>query len=132
MKGGRFITHMKKLNEPEVGLANFFASGPLALGGKLGPSCGSCPRSRISTPLASGHSSSCCRVPLRLCPSLHNDATATSSRNPSPRVRRCGCATRSRCGNESYHDSEFAHMLREHGVALVLADTAGRFPGSMT
>jgi uncharacterized protein YecE (DUF72 family) len=37
VKGGRFITHMKKLAGVETPLANFFASGVLALGGKLGP-----------------------------------------------------------------------------------------------
>src|SRR5689334_431133 len=37
VKGARFITHMKKLREVEVPLANFFASGVLALGEKLGP-----------------------------------------------------------------------------------------------
>jgi len=37
VKGARFITHMKKLHEVEVPLANFFASGVLALQEKLGP-----------------------------------------------------------------------------------------------
>ncbi len=37
VKGGRFITHMKKLRDVESPLANFFASGVLALGAKLGP-----------------------------------------------------------------------------------------------
>jgi uncharacterized protein YecE (DUF72 family) len=37
LKGGRFITHMKKLVGVETALANFFASGVLALGTKLGP-----------------------------------------------------------------------------------------------
>src|SRR5689334_14847620 len=37
VKGGRFITHLKKLKDVEVPLANFFASGVLALGPKLGP-----------------------------------------------------------------------------------------------
>jgi uncharacterized protein YecE (DUF72 family) len=37
VKGSRFITHMKKLSGVEVALANFFASGLLELGGKLGP-----------------------------------------------------------------------------------------------
>ena len=37
VKGGRFITHMKKLRDPGSTLANFFASGVLALRGKLGP-----------------------------------------------------------------------------------------------
>ena len=37
VKGGRFITHMKKLSGIETPLANFFASGVLALDQKLGP-----------------------------------------------------------------------------------------------
>jgi uncharacterized protein YecE (DUF72 family) len=37
VKGPRFITHMKKLREVETPLANFFASGVLCLGEKLGP-----------------------------------------------------------------------------------------------
>lgn len=37
VKGSRFITHNKKLKEVGDGLANFFASGLLELGGKLGP-----------------------------------------------------------------------------------------------
>src|SRR5690606_3078881 len=37
VKGSRFITHMKKLNDPEVSLGNFLASGIFELGDKLGP-----------------------------------------------------------------------------------------------
>lgn len=37
LKGGRFITHLKRLRGVEQGLANFFASGPLVLAEKLGP-----------------------------------------------------------------------------------------------
>src|SRR3954467_4313881 len=37
IKGGRFITHMKKLKDVETPLANFFASGVLCLREKLGP-----------------------------------------------------------------------------------------------
>lgn len=37
IKGGRYITHLKRLRDAEQGLANFFASGPLALGDKFGP-----------------------------------------------------------------------------------------------
>jgi len=37
LKGSRYITHMLKLRGVEVALANFFASGPLRLGRKLGP-----------------------------------------------------------------------------------------------
>jgi uncharacterized protein YecE (DUF72 family) len=37
VKGGRFITHFKRLVDTETALANFLASGVLALGPKLGP-----------------------------------------------------------------------------------------------
>ena len=37
VKGGRFITHLKRLRDVETPLANFFASGVLALGAELGP-----------------------------------------------------------------------------------------------
>src|SRR4051812_23476689 len=37
VKGGRYITHYRKLKDVEAPLANFFASGPLLLKEKLGP-----------------------------------------------------------------------------------------------
>src|SRR5260370_25765717 len=37
VKGSRFITHLKQLRDIETPLANFFASGMLRLGEKLGP-----------------------------------------------------------------------------------------------
>ena len=37
IKGGRFVTHMRRLKDAGPALANFFASGVLELGEKLGP-----------------------------------------------------------------------------------------------
>ncbi len=37
VKGGRYISHFKRLADTETALANFFASGVLALGARLGP-----------------------------------------------------------------------------------------------
>src|SRR5207248_8242259 len=37
VKGGRYITHMRRLRDIQSPLANFFASGVLALREKLGP-----------------------------------------------------------------------------------------------
>jgi uncharacterized protein YecE (DUF72 family) len=37
LKGGRYITHMLKLRNVEKAVANYFASGVLTLGQKLGP-----------------------------------------------------------------------------------------------
>ena len=49
VKGGRFITHMKKLKDVETPLANFFASGVLRLKEKLGPILWQFPPSSRST-----------------------------------------------------------------------------------
>src|SRR5688500_9016362 len=37
VKGGRYVTHFKRLRDVEVPLANFFASGVTLLAEKLGP-----------------------------------------------------------------------------------------------
>lgn len=37
IKGPQLVTHIKRLKNCEIELANFFASGPLALGARLGP-----------------------------------------------------------------------------------------------
>ncbi|WP_375452452.1 DUF72 domain-containing protein [uncultured Devosia sp.] len=37
IKGPQLVTHIKRLRSCEIELANFFASGPLALGTRLGP-----------------------------------------------------------------------------------------------
>ena len=51
VKGSRFITHMKQLADVDVPLANFWASGVLALGPKLGPVLWQLPaRTRFDAP----------------------------------------------------------------------------------
>ena len=37
IKGSRYVTHMRRLKDIEIPLANFFAQGILTLGAKLGP-----------------------------------------------------------------------------------------------
>ncbi len=39
VKGHQLVTHIKRLKDVELPLANFFASGVMALGDKLGPFC---------------------------------------------------------------------------------------------
>ena len=128
VKGGRFITHLKKLNEPEVGLANFFASGPLALGGKLGPFLWQLPEALHFDPTRMG-------AFLEMLPRTTVAASdlaqgcdrrivAEPFTESAPMRVRHAIEVR----HESYCDPRFARMLRDRGVALVLADTAGRFP----
>jgi uncharacterized protein YecE (DUF72 family) len=130
VKGGRFITHLKKLAGVETALANFFASGVLALGPKTGPFLWQLPPTlgfdadrlaaffallpRTSTAaavLAQGHDD---KVP--------DDRALTSA--DADRPLRHALEVRHR----SFATPETTALLREHDVALVVADTAGRWP----
>ena len=62
VKGPRYLTHMLKLNNAEAPLGNFFASGVLRLGAKLGPILWHSHRTSASTLRSSRPSSSCCRA----------------------------------------------------------------------
>ena len=61
VKGGRFITHMRKLREVEEPLANFFASGVFNLREKLGPILWQLPPTSSSIAAAWRRFSNCCR-----------------------------------------------------------------------
>jgi len=128
VKGGRFVTHMKKLRGVEEALANFFASGPLALGGKLGPVLWQLPPNL-------GYHPERIEDFLRLLPRTTAEAAALAEGHtdkvPEPatttdedRPLRHAMEVR----HPSYRDPAFVDQLRRYGVALVVADTAGTFP----
>jgi uncharacterized protein YecE (DUF72 family) len=129
VKGPRFVTHMKQLRDVGVPLANFFASGVLALGPKLGPVLWQLPpRMRFdaaklgaflellprttaeAAELAQGHDE---RMEGRS--HLTTDADRPLRHAVEPR-------------HESFRDPAFAALLRERGVATVIADSAGTWP----
>jgi uncharacterized protein YecE (DUF72 family) len=129
VKGGRFITHMKKLADVETPLANFFASGVLALDDKTGPFLWQLPptlgldvdrlarffdllprTSTAAAALASQHDE---RLEGRAL-------TETAVDRP---LRHC-----LEVRHESFRSPELLALLREHDVGLVVADTAGRWP----
>ena len=124
VKGGRYITHLKKLRDPQTGLANFFASGPLALGAKLGPFLWQLPqilhydRELLEGFLATLPRTSGEAAALAACSTRPNPYTE----EPVPRRLRHALEPR----HESWHAA--APLLRDYYVALVCADTAGRFP----
>jgi uncharacterized protein YecE (DUF72 family) len=128
VKGGRFVTHMKKLRGVADALANFFASGLLALGPKLGPVLWQLPPNLRYDPerleefldqlphtttaaaaLAAGHTD---KVP--------EPWTETDAERPLRHAMEVR--------HPSFRDPGFVAQLRRHGVALVVADTAGTFP----
>ena len=131
VKGGRFITHMRKLRDIRVPLANFFASGLLLLGEKLGPILWQFPpqwsynRERV----------------LDFLEMLPQTSTKASILAAGHQLPSAGYAwiepiaeTRIRHAFEVRHPSffteDFVDLLREYNVALVFADTAGTWPYS--
>ena len=130
VKGGRFITHMKRLADVETPLANFFASGVLALGPKLGPVLWQLPPTfalrrrpagRVLRPAAADDDGR--------RPSWPSATTSASPRGRHRRSRPTGrCGMRWRSGTPSFVDAGLPDLLREHDVGLVVADTAGKWP----
>jgi uncharacterized protein YecE (DUF72 family) len=128
VKGPRYITHIRRLKEPIVPLANFFASGVLRLGGKLGPFLWQLPPSLRFDPRRLEEF-------FTLLP-RDTDAAATLARQHDHKVRQPwfepGPIRPLRHALEVRHLSfcvpEFVALLREHHVALVVADTAGKWP----
>ena len=126
VKGGRFITHMKRLREIEAPLANFFASGLFNLREKLGPILWQFPPSFRYEPQRLEDF-------LRLLPHDTEQALALARRRDSRvrgRVRLAIDARRPlrhaiEIRHESFVDPSFVELLRKHAVALVVADTAG-------
>ena len=130
VKGGRFITHMKKLRDVQVPLANFFASGLLCLGEGLGPVLWQFPEN-MPCELARFEQF------FELLPRTTREAAklARSSANrgdlsalPGPRARSHQLRYAVRLRNPACFDAPFRQLLRRARIAWVIAETAGRFP----
>ncbi|QCX29023.1 DUF72 domain-containing protein [Nocardioides jishulii] len=130
VKGGRFITHLKRLRDVDTALANFFASGVLALGPTLGPVLWQLPATlRFEAevlddflgwlPRSTGAAADLAR---RHDDKLADDRALTTTEVDRP--LRHALEFRS----ETFVDPAAYEVLRRHGVACVLADTAGRWP----
>jgi uncharacterized protein YecE (DUF72 family) len=128
VKGSRFITHNLKLTRPRPALANFFASGVLALGRKTGP---------FLWQLSPGYAFRPDRVEafLKLLPS-DSAAAERLTRHHDRRVRGRALLhspeqVRYRHAFEVRHpsflDPAFYALLRRHDASFVIADSAGKF-----
>jgi uncharacterized protein YecE (DUF72 family) len=129
VKGSRFISHMKKLRDPDVALANFFASGLLALGDKLGPILWQLPpnlgfdRDRLASffdalPRTTIEATKVARK------HDHRVKGRAHLRTDADRPIRYALEVR----HPTFFDPAFVDLLREHDIALCIADTAGKFP----
>jgi uncharacterized protein YecE (DUF72 family) len=124
VKGPRFITHMKKLQDIDTPLANFFASGPLELGRKLGPILWQLPPNL-------GFDADRLDAFLTLLPRSHAEA-ASHAQGHDSRCKDPGWPERladlpirhaMEVRHPSFLDPGFVALLRRHGVAWVFADT---------
>lgn len=124
VKGSRFVTHVKRLKEVRTPLANFFASGLLRLGKKLGPFLWQLPpnfkfdakRLESFFKLLPHDTESAAALARRHDKRASGRAWMKSSEH---RALRHGLEIR----NQSFVDPEFVNLLRGYGVALVCADT---------
>lgn len=129
VKGPRYITHTLRLRDARKALANFMASGLLALGDKLGPLLWQLPPSLpydaelieeflVMLPRDTQAAAALARERE---PRMHGrevlEAAATQPLRHALEVR-----------HPSFVDPGFIALLRRQNVAFVVADTAGRFP----
>ncbi|WP_430647624.1 DUF72 domain-containing protein [Agromyces sp. GXS1127] len=131
VKAPRIVTHVKRLRDIDAPLANFFASGVLDLGAKLGPILWQLPPTLAFDPELLGGF-------LTRLPRSRADAAALASRHDERMSGRASFAVATdaplRHAVEVRHPSfeEFADdwvaLLERHGAASVTADTAGRYP----
>jgi len=133
VKGGRFITHLKKLAGVESALANFFASGILALGPKLGPVLWQLPPSlgydeqRLAAffaqlPRTQGEAAAL---------AAHHDDRLDDQRvltSPLPGLADTPVRHALEVRHSSFATPALTDLLRHHDIAVVVADTAGKWP----
>ncbi len=129
LKGGRYLTHMRRLSDPRTPLANFLASGLLNLREKLGPILWQFPpfmafkedRFREFFDLLPRDTMELARLAKKHAPFLKGKvALEPDAKRP---VRH---AVEFR--HASFLTDRFTDLLREHDIALVAADVAGKFP----
>jgi uncharacterized protein YecE (DUF72 family) len=123
VKAPRYITHSLRLRDPLTALANFFASGILRLGPKLGPILWQFPPNLKFDPALFEDF-------FALLPHDTDAAMALAEQNELPktwvwletdksRPLRHGMEIR----HESFRSAAFIKLLRRHKCALVCADT---------
>lgn len=130
VKGGRFITHVKRLRDVEAPLANFFASGVLALGPKLGPVLWQLPETLAHDAALMADfyaqlprtTAAAADLASRHDERLSGERVLTSYDVDRPVTHVVEFRNRSFCTDEALD------QMREHAVGCVVADSDGRWP----
>lgn len=129
VKGSRFITHMKRLRDVRQPLSNFFASGVLALGHKLGPFLWQLPPTLAFDP-------DLLREFFSLLPRTTTDA-AKLAKEHDERVADYALTTADtdrplrhalEVRHSSFDTAACFELLRANDIALVVANAAAAWP----
>ena len=132
VKGSRFITHMKKLNNVEKPLANFFAQGLLALKEKLGPILWQFPPT-FTLDLSKFEDffrqlphdfKEAAKLARRHDERLADDSWFRVDKTLLSRPVRHAVEIR----HESFRSVKFLELLQRSNISIVAADTAGKWP----
>ncbi len=131
VKANRFITHIKKLRDVGEPLANFFASGLLALGSKMGPVLWQFPPNMP-------YNEELFEAFLKQLPHDFKSAAKLGRRHGAKVKGRSYFPPRGsknfkirhavEVRHQSFENAAFQKLLRRYNVALVTADSAGKFP----
>lgn len=129
VKGPRFLTHIKRLGDIELPLANFLASGVLALGPKLGPLLWQLPPNlRYDPELIEAFLARLPRTTAQALELARGRESRMEGREhlqiDADRPLRHAVEPRS----PTFDDPAFRDQLTRHGVAAVLGDNEGRWP----
>lgn len=129
IKGPRYITHIRRLKEIEVPLANFFATGILKLKEKLGPIFWQFPPSMLYRPEIFEEF-------FKLLPRTSKEAVKLARKNDGhlkekPFLKNeldINLRYAIEIRHPSFENPDFIDLLRKYNIALVFADTAGKWP----
>jgi uncharacterized protein YecE (DUF72 family) len=129
VKGPKYITHLRRLKDVATPLANFMANGLLELRDKLGPVLWQFPpllqfepeRFEAFFEMLPQDTASAARLAAQ-----HDDRVAGRMSLAVDRSRPMRHAVEVR--HASFIDPAFIALLRRHKIALVVADTAGKWP----
>ena len=124
VKGSRFLTHIRRLQQVDIPLANFFAQGLLALREKLGPILWQFPPNFKCDPARLD-------AFFSILPRTHKDAAILARQHDARVEGRCWFDVQKdrplryaiEIRNESFVCEEYIALLRKHRISSVVADT---------
>jgi uncharacterized protein YecE (DUF72 family) len=129
VKGSRYITHMLKLENVRTPLANFLASGVLALGKKLGPFLWQFPpRFAFNADKLAAFFDLLPRDTTAMSKLARKHDARMNGRSFLQVLHRQPLRHCVEIRHESFVTPEFPKLLKRHDIGLVVADTAGKWP----